>query len=200
MNYKLLDIVIEAYFIPYLIIDGNKTIKISKNKLSDYVISNKLKDIKRIVKKIFSELYEIKNYQFDTNTRLIKVNLKLSSKHLKNIYFNKNKELSLKEINKIFKDDLYLYFGNYKKLIGHLAPDTWMSNNIILIKKDEFNLKTYEFGIALKKLDIKLSKNRPSPSQSSKLFKIGTIKRGNDGNKWIVKKFGKSFRWVKYNL
>ena len=34
-----------------------------------------------------------------------------------------------------------------------------MSNNIELIKEDEFDSNSYELGIALKKLNIKLSKN-----------------------------------------
>ena len=29
--------------------------------------------------------------------------------------------------------------------------------------------------------------DRPSPSQSATLFSIGTIKTGNDGNKYIIK-------------
>ena len=29
-------------------------------------------------------------------------------------------------------------------------------------------------------------KIRPSPTQSATLYKIGTIKTGNDGNKWIL--------------
>lgn len=42
-----------------------------------------------------------------------------------------------------------------------------------------------------------LKKNRPSPSDSATLFKVGTIKIGNDKHKWIIKKVGKSQRWSK---
>jgi hypothetical protein len=38
---------------------------------------------------------------------------------------------------------------------------------------------------------------RPSPSESATLFSIGTLKIGNDGNLWGVKKVGKSQRWTK---
>ena len=216
MKYSLLNVILEVDFIPYLIVDGNKTKKLSKNKLSEYVITKKIKTIKKIVKKIFDGMYEIKKYKFDINSKLIKVLLKVSSKYIKfidvedNNSFNSIKikeKFTLDKIKKIFKDDLSVHFGNSKKLIGSAGPDTWMSNNIELIKEDEFDSNSYELGVALKKLNIKLSKNndnllkktRPSPSQSSKLFKIGTIKKGNDGNKWIVKKVGKSVRWIKYN-
>lgn len=45
----------------------------------------------------------------------------------------------------------------------------------------------------------KLKKNRPSPSESATLFKIGTKKKGNDGNMYIisVNKNGVK-RWKKY--
>ena len=160
-------------------------------------------------------MYEIKKYNFDIKSKLIKVLLKVSSKYIKFIdmednnifnYIKKNEKFTKDNIKKVFKDDLSVHFGNSKKLIGIAGPDTWMSNNIELIKEDEFDSNGYELGIALKRLNIKLSKVmitcqkvRPSPSQSSKLFKIGTIKKGNDGNKWIVKKVGKSVRWIKYN-
>lgn len=33
----------------------------------------------------------------------------------------------------------------------------------------------------------KKSKNdRPSPTESATLFEVGTIKKGNDGNMWII--------------
>ena len=40
--------------------------------------------------------------------------------------------------------------------------------------------------------------NRPSPSISATMFKIGTKRKGNDGNMWIVKKNKKGIqRWVR---
>ena len=36
--------------------------------------------------------------------------------------------------------------------------------------------------------------------QRAKQFKEGTIKKGEDGRDWIVKKVtGNKFRWVRYN-
>ena len=40
---------------------------------------------------------------------------------------------------------------------------------------------------------------RKSPTESATAFSIGTIKKGNDGNMYIVKKVSKSQRWVRYN-
>ena len=41
--------------------------------------------------------------------------------------------------------------------------------------------------------------SRPSPSESATLFKIGTIKKGNDGNMWIIKETVNGIKkWIKY--
>ena len=39
-----------------------------------------------------------------------------------------------------------------------------------------------------KKGSINIRKDRPSPSDSATLFKVGTTKKGNDGNNWIITK------------
>ena len=50
----------------------------------------------------------------------------------------------------------------------------------------------------IKKTSTKDRSNRPSPSQSATLFKIGTKKKGNDGNIWIIKKNKNGInRWSK---
>lgn len=42
--------------------------------------------------------------------------------------------------------------------------------------------------------------SRPSPSESATLFKSGTIKKGNDGNMWIIKETLNGIKkWIKYN-
>ena len=171
----------EIEFIPYLIKDGNKTIKFGKNKLTEYILSKKMKKIKVILNKILWP-FTIKKYNFDNN--IIKTKLESSNKYLKNL---KSEE----DIKQYFFET----YGNSKHLIGETAPDTWMEGDIILIKENDFDKNIYEFGIATKK--IVFPKLRPSPTDSATLFKIGTIKKGNDGNKWLVKKVGESVRWVK---
>ena len=44
----------------------------------------------------------------------------------------------------------------------------------------------------------KVTKSRPSPSQSAQDYDVGTIKKGTDGNKWIIRQTeSKINRWVK---
>ena len=46
-----------------------------------------------------------------------------------------------------------------------------------------------------------MSTTRKAPSKSATLFNNGTIKRGNDGNKWIIVTTGNGIRrWQKVNV
>lgn len=75
--YQYSDFTIDVTFIPYLIYDGNKDIKLTKkSKFSNFIIENKLSKIKKIIKNILNYNYKIKNYVFDEN---------------KNYYFKCNK-------------------------------------------------------------------------------------------------------------
>lgn len=41
--------------------------------------------------------------------------------------------------------------------------------------------------------------SRPSPTESATLYKVGTIKTGNDGNKWIISESSNGVkRWKLY--
>ena len=43
--------------------------------------------------------------------------------------------------------------------------------------------------------------NRPSPSDSATLFRIGTVRRGNDGNMWMIASNVKGIhRWVPHGV
>ena len=171
----------EIQFIPYLIKDGNQTIKFGKNKLTDLALSKKSL-IKKLVKQILWP-FKIKKYSFDKE---ITVKIEKDKKFFKKFNLETDEEI---------KNYFIETYGNSKHLIGESGPDSWMEGNIVLIKKGEIDDNDYEFGIATKK--ITFEKLRPSPTQSATLFKVGTIKKGNDGNRWIVKKSGKSVRWVK---
>jgi len=48
-----------------------------------------------------------------------------------------------------------------------------------------------------RKLSAKKIAARKAPTRSATEFSIGTQRKGNDGNQWIVKKVGKSQRWIK---
>ena len=43
----------------------------------------------------------------------------------------------------------------------------------------------------------RVSSTRKSPEQSATTCRVGTVKTGNDGNQWVVKKTSNSKRWVK---
>ena len=43
-----------------------------------------------------------------------------------------------------------------------------------------------EKSIEKKEKKTKKKKDRPSPSESATKFKVGTKKKGNDGNMWII--------------
>ena len=48
------------------------------------------------------------------------------------------------------------------------------------------------------KLKLPIKKTKPSPSESAKFFKVGTKKKGNDGNIWIIKEnVNKIKKWCK---
>jgi CRISPR/Cas system CSM-associated protein Csm2 small subunit len=47
---------------------------------------------------------------------------------------------------------------------------------------------------------MQTKKNRKSPNESARLFNIGTIKKGNDDNNWIIiETKNKTHRWKKIN-
>ena len=182
--YQYSDFTINVTFIPYLIYDGNKAIKLTKkSKFSDFIIKKKLSKIKNITKSILNYNYKIKKYLFDKSTFLIQIEMTVlnASKHTKKY----SKEYLIKK----FTDDIEGYFGyigDKGHLFGDWGPDTWMSGNIGLIKNNEYDDKMYEFGISTKKIQFKFLKIRPSPSVSATNFNIGKKKKGNDGNMWIV--------------
>jgi len=44
----------------------------------------------------------------------------------------------------------------------------------------------------------RVSSTRKSPEESATLFSVGTVKTGNDGNKWVIKKASNGVkRWIK---
>ena len=83
----------------------------------------------------------------------------------------------------------YFEYKNYKfKIISNIKEDYFT-----LSENEEIKIKDIS-KILLKK------KNRPSPSESATKFKVGTKKKGNDGNMWIIveNKNGVK-RWSKIN-
>ena len=145
---KYPDLRFRITFIPYLIYDGNKTIRFGNNKLTKYIIDKKLTLIKRIVKNILWNC-NIKKYVFNKKTNLIELDISIH-KHLGELHTSQKYDINFLQ-NTIISEMNTLY-GNSKKLIGDLGPDTWMEGDIVIIKENEYNNRTYEFGIACKKI------------------------------------------------
>lgn len=71
----------------------------------------------------------------------------------------------------------------------------------LLTKQDQWliesPLKNMKNAARIKSIWANLKKpTRKSPSESATYFKINTVKLGNDGNKWAVKKYGDKKKWV----
>jgi hypothetical protein len=67
--------------------------------------------------------------------------------------------------------------------------DRILNYNVINIKDTTQIIKLSKKIIKPSKKIIKTSKKkRPSPGESATLFKVGTKKKGNDGNIWVIKK------------
>jgi len=88
------------------------------------------------------------------------------------------------------KNDIIKLYLNFFKDQIQSGPDTWLNNKIMTFNDLIINLKIK---------NIKNKKIRPSPTESATLFKVGTIKKGNDGNKWIIKEnSSKIKKWIIY--
>lgn len=145
---KYSDLTFHITFIPYFIHDGNKTIRFGNNKLTKYIIDKKLTLIKKIVKNILWNC-NIKKYVFNKKTNLIELDISIY-KHLGELHASHTYDINFLQ-NTIINEMNTLY-GNSKKLIGDLGPDTWMEGDIVILQENEYNNITYEFGIAYKKI------------------------------------------------
>ena len=79
-------------------------------------------------------------------------------------------------------------YSNLKKInMTREEYEKWLNNYV-----ENYNNKN--------NIKIQTKKDRPSPSESATKFKVGTKKKGNDGNMWIIveNKNGVK-RWSKIN-
>ena len=79
-------------------------------------------------------------------------------------------------------------YVNDEYIISDPLKNQKNANRILKLKLPIKKLKKRSIKKTIKKTSSKDKSNRPSPSQSATLFKVGTKKKGNDGNMWIVKK------------
>ena len=101
-------------------------------------------------------------------------------------FYDKDNKVSLTWSGDWYDEDKKKYIFRNKKFTIKFPKD-----------KDYINFKDLFYKHPQKKQKT-LKNKRPSPSISATKFKVGTTKKGNDGNKWIVKENKKGVkRWVK---
>lgn len=101
-------------------------------------------------------------------------------------FYDKDNKVSLTWSGDWYDEDKKKYIFRNKKFTIKFPKD-----------KDYINFKDL-FHKHPQKKQKTLKNKRPSPSISATKFKVGTTKKGNDGNKWIVKENKKGVkRWVK---
>lgn len=178
--------------------------KFIKNQMNDKVKKLFSKKIKSNYKDM---LFEIFQFNFDK----IEYDEKLNELHL--IFFPEPNDFKTitqfmwKYKDSYNLDDFISFYARFFHDNVESGPDTWMSGDIVYFNRGEIDNNEYLFNIDYVNLiahlkynesDIKKNKIRPSPSDSATLFKVGTIKKGNDGNKWIITEDkNKVKRWKK---
>ena len=163
------DFTINVTFQPYLIPPRGKAFMIDEK----FLKGTKMKELTKCV---LYGIFDVKKYSFDEDNLLIKTTLVWTP-------YLRDSETTEEEI----RETLEGLYGNENKLIGDFASDTWLG----------YKVDGNEFGISTRNVEIILKKSRKSPTESATTYRIGTIKKGNDGNDWVVKKSGKNQRWFR---
>ena len=97
-----------------------------------------------------------------------------------------------KETNLDLQEKIIIFETFDKYLPRHLSWSGSDRDEILIyyspqIKKNlPKRLKNISEGISINKSLPNKKKDRPSPSESATQFKVGTKKKGNDGNMWII--------------
>ena len=185
----------------------------------------KTKKVPSIIAYILS-WFNISDYKFSFNK--ITMTLKPGSEYHLSLYIyilnkrneweekriDKNKKYNRKDLEIIVKEQIQEEWGkDGRQLVPDAAPDLWMSGDIVIIEEGEIDDEFREFGLAISKIKFrqpkdkkgkkgkkgkKLKIGRKSPAESATLFKVGTVKTGQDGNKYIIKQSSNGVkRWIK---
>ena len=140
---------------PYLFRDDPyfKIYKFGNNKLTKYIIDNKLSLMKKIVTNILTNDFNIKKYFFNKKTNLIE--LKISVNHIRagaGTRLYPTEKYNINFLKNIITENFIMHFGNNNTLVGNLAADGWMEGDTFIIKENEYNNKDYQLGINFKKI------------------------------------------------
>ena len=86
---------------------------------------------------------------------------------------------------------------NLRKILGSSKKRSTKSNKLSRTKKNILNHRKKQVN----KSHLKKYRTRPSPNSSAALYKVGTVKVGNDGKKYVVTstrgKNKRTKRWVR---
>ena len=203
---KLIDVTFQPYLIPqYFEDDGEygKPFKITREIYDEFYKKRGMKTkMKKLTERALYD-FKLKKYKFDEDELLIHTTLEWTQFEID------NEKTSKEQILETLKD----YYGDKKELIGNAAPDLWLSGNQVIYEDKDVS---YEFGISTRNVEFKdvkkssfskkkltgdiqkkTSPKRKSPLESATTYMIGKIKKGNDGEDWVVKRSGKSQRWYR---
>jgi hypothetical protein len=182
--------------------DENKDMSI------EYKMNDKVK--KLFSKKIKNDYNGMMFEMFELNFDKIEYDEKSNQLHL--IFFPKPNDLQIAEFvweidDSYGVDDIVSAYAQFFDNQIEDKVDTWWGDEHVYFNRGELDNNEYLFYIDYVNLiphlksttdDNKKPKNRPSPSESATTFKVGTIKKGNDGNDWIiVENKNKIRRWKK---
>jgi hypothetical protein len=140
------------------------------------------------IREYFGQDYKWVSYFYDNVNYVLESPLK-NARNKKRI-LNISKNFITKKINPIYIDFLSAYKKKNNKLPIKGFPYYLPSGeyNIYTDEEIDFYMKYFEKIInkSLNKSSSNKKKDRPSPSESATQFKVGTKKKGNDGNMWII--------------
>ena len=112
---------------------------------------------------------------------------------IKKIYYFRMDPFNNDKINKTVmkcQKQLYSWFNYFYNNIEYVLEsplNNSKNKNRILKIKNIYSLKNNKLeSYNNKNINNKKKKDRPSPSESATKFKLGTKKKGNDGNMWII--------------
>ena len=90
-------------------------------------------------------------------------------------------------VNKLNENDKNLLFETFDKYLPRHLSWSGKDKDEIRIYYSPQSKKNISKKLIKSKLNkISTKKIRPSPSESATTFKIGTKKKGNDGNIWVI--------------
>jgi hypothetical protein len=176
--------------------DGYQRLYDSKNNEYDYSLDGICvhTDCLKVFEKKYGDIFYYSNLKFKSKKTVLEkskcTEFNKINKYYSHIVSYPYNPQFYQWLNYFFcKDDSFILESPLK---NKKKKERILNYNIINFNKKENKVMKPSKKIikkSIKKRSKKSSnKNRPIPSQSATLFKVGTNKKGNDGNMWVIKK------------